>query len=307
MRLPGFQTLSATIGYEGNEELRVAYLDNQADSDAPCLLLLHGLFDNKATWSRLCDRLKNHCRIIAPDLIGCGHSSKPLLADRPESYRYSAAMHVDILERFIEHLGLDALILVGNSLGGGIALQLYLTCGRLAERTRGLILIDAAGYPQELPGHVRELAGWPGRLLDSRLFRFLLFHAGLMEYIVERTFRRAFHDPGRIPADLVEEAVTVLRIPHTFRAYRLAARNIVPPDHRRFIARYPEVTCPTLVLWGEKDRIVPSLFALRFKEDIPHATLHLFPDCGHAPQLEHPQETAVLIRDWLQERFQAVE
>ena len=126
--------------------------------------MLHGLFDHKGTWRRLWGLLEGTCRLVAPDLVGNGRSSKPRLAGRPVAYPYSLAMHCDHLEVLLERVGAHQVVLVGNSLGAGLAL--YLMCRRpqAARRVRGLVLIDAAAYPQAMPGYIHQMGGWPGRL-----------------------------------------------------------------------------------------------------------------------------------------------
>ena len=306
MDIPGFQTHTAIIDRQDAEDLEVLYLDNGVEADAPCLLLLHGLFDNKATWAHLCPHLSNSHRIVAPDLVGFGRSSKPPLSGRLESERYAAAMHVEFLSKFIDHLGLDDYILTGNSLGGGIALQLYLTRPDQADKIRGLILIAAAGYPQEIPGYIRQLAGSLGSLLQVAPLRALLARLGILEWLVRGSFHRTFFDPEKIFKELVEEAVAIMQLPDTVRSFQLAARNIVPPDHAALVQKFSRIDCPTLILWGEQDRIIPSLFALRFDEDIPHTQLHIFGACGHAPHIECAEETSTFIATWLERHFQII-
>jgi pimeloyl-ACP methyl ester carboxylesterase len=303
---PGFQTHAATLAVSGDEDIRMVYLDNHLERPAPSLLLLHGLFDNKATWIPLSRELNSCCRLIAPDMVGFGRSSRPLLRQGPAAYRYSPAMQVDCLGQFIARLDAGDLILVGNSLGGGIALRLYLTRPDLAPRIRGLVLIDTASYPQRLPGLVREIGGWLGTLLNTRPGRSMCFRLRLADYLVRRGFRRVFHDPRKIPPALVEEAVAVLHAPHTFYAYQQTCRNLVQPDHLDLARRFGAIACPILILWGWEDRIISPLFALRLQRDILPADLEILDQCGHVPQLECPRETAALIRKWLQKHFSPI-
>lgn len=282
------------------DQVEMAYIDN-GKGDSPPLVLLHGIFDNKATWFRLTARLPDH-RIIAPDLIGHGHSSKPTFAARPAHERYSPDMQVSYLAAFIAALDSDDIILVGNSLGGGLALRLYLDFPALAAKVRGLVLIDAAGYPHKLPIHVRTLGSSPSKLLTYAPIHTLARTCGLLRLAVWRTFRRCFHDRSKIPPELATVACAALETPNAAYAYHYSARNLIPPDVATFHQRFDDITCPTLVLWGQQDRVLPVRSAQRFAADLPRADLHVFPNCGHAPHLEYPDETADCIKRWIKER-----
>ena len=282
------------------DQVEMAYIDN-GGGDHPPLVLLHGIFDNKATWFRLAARLPGH-RIIAPDLIGHGHSSKPTFAARPAHERYSPDMQVSYLAAFIAALDLDDVILVGNSLGGGLALRLYLDFPALATKVRGLVLIDAAGYPHKLPVHVRTLGSSPGKLLTYAPIHTLARTCGLLRLAAWRTFRRCFHDRSKIPPELATVACAALETPNAAYAYHYSARNLIPPDVAMFHQRFGDITCPALVLWGQQDRVLPVRSAQRFAADLPCADLHIFPNCGHAPHLEYPAETADYIEQWTKKR-----
>ena len=282
------------------DKVEMAYIDN-GKGDHPPLVLLHGIFDNKATWFRLTARLPGH-RIIAPDLIGHGHSSKPTFAARPARERYSPDMQVSYLAAFIAALDLDDVILVGNSLGGGLALRLYLDFPALAAKVRGLVLIDAAGYPHKLPVHVRTLGSSLGKLLTYAPIHTLARTCGLLRLAVWRTFRRCFHDRSKIPPELATVARAALETPNAVYAYHYSARNLIPSDVATFHQRFGDITCPTLVLWGQQDRVLPVRSAQCFAADLPCADLHILPNCGHAPHLEYPDETADYIERWIKER-----
>ena len=282
------------------DQVEMAYLDNGIADSLP-FVLLHGVFDNKATWFRLAARLPGR-RIIAPDLIGHGDSSKPAFTAHPTSERYSPDMQVGYLAAFIAALDLDAVILLGNSLGGGLALRLYLDFPALAANVRGLVLIDAAGYPHKLPRYLRALGSYPGKLLSYAPLHALARASGLLRLATWRTFRRCVHDPGNIPPALAAIARATLATPSTAYAYHYAARNLVPPDAATFHQRFGTITCPTLILWGQQDRVLPVRSAPRFAADLPCADLHIFPQCGHAPHLEYPAETAAYIEQWIKKR-----
>ena len=294
---PGFTERRLALA----DQVEMAYIDNGGRGDHPPLVLLHGIFDNKATWFRLAARLPGH-RIIAPDLIGHGHSSKPTFATHPAPERYSPDMQASYLASFIAALDLDDAILVGNSLGGGLALRLYLDFPALAAKVRGLVLIDAAGYPHQLPVHVHTLGSYPGTLLTYAPILTLARTCGLLRLATWRTFRRCFHDRSKIPPELATVARAALETPNAAYAYHYSAQNLIPPDIATFHQRFGDITCPTLVLWGQQDRILPVRSAQLFAAALPCAGLHIFPNCGHAPHLEYPDETADCIEQWIEER-----
>ena len=301
---PGRST-SVVVGEDEGREIRMACAEH-GDPDSPLhVVLLHGLFDHKGTWTFLAPHLAEAGHhVIAPDLIGFGRSSKPGFGSQPASRRYGAEAQVGFVRAFVEELGLDEVVLVGNSFGGGVLLRSLCTPWPGGPRVRGLVLESATGYPQDLPLHIRLLAGPAGRMLLNRLAIALGVGTGLARAIVRTTFRRVFHDRGKIPRELVDEAVDILREPNTVHAYQAAARNLVPADIGRFTDRYREIDVPTLIVWGAQDRIVPPLLGLLLEAEIPDARLHVFDDCGHAPHLEHPTETACLIRDWIRRRIE---
>ncbi len=291
---PGFAEYRLALA----DQVEMAYIDN-GGGDPPPLVLLHGIFDNKATWFRLAARLPGR-RLIAPDLIGHGRSSKPTFAARPAPERYSPDMQVAYLATFIAALGLDDVILLGSSLGGGLALRLYLDFPALAAKMRGLVLIDAAGYPHKLPMHVRTLGSYPGKLLTYAPLHALVRASGLLRLATWRTFRRCFHDRRKIPPELATVARAAFETPNAAYAYHYSARNLVPPDIATFHQRFGDITCPALVLWGQQDCVLPVRSAQRFAAALPRAELHVFPHCGHAPHLECPAETADCIARWMQ-------
>jgi len=280
----------------------IAYVDRAAHGNGPTLLLLHGIFDHKGTWNSLIKRVPNY-RIIAPDLVGHGHSSRPLLGQVAMDHRYSPDMQAEYLCLFIEKLALKSLVLIGSSLGGGIALRLYLNYPEIREKTRALILVAAAGYKQMLPGHIGAMGGWLGRLLQNSLGGNLAKISRLVHFSARRSIRRCFHDPNKAPDELCVEAITALEQPNTFYAYRFSARNITPPDLDAFQLRFAEIACPALIFWGREDRVINPLAALRFAADIDGAELKVFDQCGHAPHIECAEQVAHELQDFLERRL----
>ena len=290
---------SVEVDRDDGVGVEMAYTDS-GDRTAPqTLLLLHGIFDHKGTWSRVSPYLEEHFRVVAPDMVGCGESGKPEFRSLPENERYGLDMLTRQVREFIRQLHLQRVILVGSSLGGSIALRLACSAHRgHGFDLCGLVLVAAAGYRQRLPGHIGLLAGAPGALLTHSLMRQLALKTGVVSWLARAAFRRAFYDPSGIPSQLVDAAVEIFARPGAADAYRMAARNLIPPDADSFPKEYRDLRLPALIVWGKEDRIVPVLHALRFEADLQTAKLHVFDECGHAPHLEYPHETAVAIRDW---------
>jgi pimeloyl-ACP methyl ester carboxylesterase len=268
-----------------DKDIDIAYFDSGGQQHKPTLLFLHGVFDHKGTWNQLVEELPAY-RAVAPDLVGHGQSSKPLLRQMAPQERYSPDMQAEYLSQFIEKLELESLVLVGSSLGGGIALRLYLDYPAVRAKTHALVLVAAAGYPQALPGHVHAMGHWLGRFLQSAAGGKLARSLHLADLAAHRSIQRCFYDRQKIPDQLYGAAIAALQHPNAFYAYRYSALNITPPDLDTFHSRFAEINCPTLVFWGRDDRVINPLAALRFAADIAGAELQVFDECGHAPHIE---------------------
>ncbi len=280
----------------------IAYRDSGCSQHKPTLLFLHGVFDHKGTWNWLIEQLPEY-RIVAPDLVGHGQSSKPLFEQMAPERRYSPDMQAEYVCLLIEQLHLESLVLVGSSLGGGIALRLYLDYPAIRAKTRGLVLVAAAGYSQALPGHVHAMGHWLGRFLQSSLGGKLARSLHLARLAARRSIQRCFCDASKIPDALYRETFAALEEPNTFYAYRYSARNITPPYIDAFQRRFADITCPTLIFWGREDRVINPLTALRFAADIADAELHVFDECGHAPHIECAPEVARHLQSFLKRRI----
>jgi pimeloyl-ACP methyl ester carboxylesterase len=192
---------------------------------------------------------------------------------------------------FIRDRNREDAVLIGNSLGGAVALMTYF---QLREeqpgRIQGLVLIASAGYPQKLPWFVR-LARAPvlsnlGRLLPPR------FVTGLV-------LRKCFYDKDKITDEMIDTYAYNGSLPGAAEALRQTALQIIPPDMEAVISRYQTVRVPTLIIWGEQDEVVPLESGRNFHRDIPGSRLVILPRCGHLPQEEEPLETRRVLQNFL--------
>ena len=284
----GVGFLAATSGMQGPERLElgrvrtkvgdIAHL--QAGSGDP-VLLLHGLGATKASFLPTVAALADRFRVTAIDLPGFGDSAMPLGAP------YDAPFFARVADATLDALEIDRAHVVGNSMGGRVALELGFEhparTGRLA------LLAPSLAWLRE--------RRWAPLLKAVRPELGLLQPAPRM--IVDR-IARSLVPGGRDgwSAVGVDEFLRGYLTPRGRAAFYAAARNIYLEDPDTFWRRLRELQSEALFVWGRQDRIVPIGFARHVREALPAAE-HLELDCGHEPQLEAPRETHRAVRDFL--------
>ena len=252
------------------------------------VILLHGLGATNASFLPTLSDLGRTHRVIAPDLPGFGDSSKP--------YRtYHASFFAGWLTRFLDALGIERAHVVGNSMGGRVAIEGGLT---VPERIDRLVLLSGS------PAFIR-------RRNFVRLVRLLRPELGAIPIPVShgqvvRGIRSLFSRPDRLPIGWYEAAadefVRVFASPFARVAFFSAAREIYleePHGDTGFWDRLPSLTRPALFVWGDRDWLVPARFAKHVRQALPRAESVLLEDCGHVPQFELPERTHGLIREFL--------
>lgn len=252
----------------------------------PPLIALHGFGGSTYSWHSIHDELSASHTVYAFDLKGFGQSPKP--RDGKYSVHDQAAWILD----YIADQHLTNLTLLGHSFGGGVALAVAV---ELEEKQPGvlskLILIDAASYPQKLPWFINTLR-WP---IIGPLSQHLLTSRKQVTMVLEF----AYYDKKLITKEQIESYAAPLRMPGGKYALRETAKQIVPKDIADLSSRYPHIGVPTLILWGEGDRVVPPANGVRLNKAIPHSTLITIPKCGHIPHEERPDAVRKPLADFL--------
>ncbi len=271
------------------DDLSLAYTDTGAGAGEP-LLLVHGFGACKYTWRHVVPRFSSSHRVLTLDLKGFGDS------DKPRDDAYALADQARLVARFIEDKGLKNLTLAGHSMGGGVALLTYLTLADAGgpNPIARLVLIDSASYPQHLPSFIRVLR----MPLAGRLALGLLPCRTLANWVL----KLAFYDHSRITPEMAATYGDYACRAGADHALIQTARSILPENIDALTRRYEEITIPTLVLWGEEDRIVPLTVGRQLAAAIPTARLVTLPRCGHVPQEERPEETLEILADFLADR-----
>ncbi len=257
----------------------------QAGSGPP-VVMLHGLGATKASFLPTVAALADHHRAIAIDLPGFGDSVKPLRAP------YHAPYFAGAVVALLDALGLERADVVGNSMGGRVAIELGL---RHPERVRRLALLaPSLAWLRDRP--------WAPllRLVPPQLGALQPAPRALVEGIVRRAV------PGAADgwtAAGVDEFLRSYLTPAGRAAFYAAARNIYleePHGEKGFWTRLPRLEAPSLFVWGRQDMVVPLRFARHVRAAVP-AARHLELNCGHVPQLERPQVTHDAILRFLRD------
>ena len=254
----------------------------------PTFVMLHGFGASSFTWRYWAPKLANRGRVLCVDYKGFGAAPKP--ADD----EYGPTNQAELVLRLIDELGLDRLTLVGHSLGGGIALlAAQQLCTSSLSHLERLVLVSAPTYRQPLPPFV-SLSNWPrlGRLLiravgPRRLVRFII--------------RSIVRDPDMVDTRMVEAYARPLLTEDGIDAMMAAGRRIVPDNIDEVVDKIGDVDVPTLLIWGDFERVVPEWVGRRLALDLPDAHLVVLERCGHIPPEEKPDESYAALSTFLDE------
>jgi pimeloyl-ACP methyl ester carboxylesterase/putative sterol carrier protein len=285
-RLPGDRAPLLRVHEVGVRGARISCLT--AGNGPRRAILIHGLGGAKSSFYETVAALAPDHTVHAIDLPGFGASSKPRAPYDPEFF----ARHV---LRLMDALAIDRADLVGNSMGGRVALEVGL---RAPGRVRTLSLLApsmAFRRGRELVPLARvmrpELAVLPPVLRPAR---------------VRDGFWRMIARPDRVDPALADIAADEFLRTHRSAAARVAfyaaARQIyLEPPHgpNGFWTRLELLRPPALFVWGSEDRLVPARFSRHVAAVLPEATQVILPECGHVPQLELPERTHGLVREFV--------
>lgn len=246
------------------------------------IVLLHGFRSHTFTWRFLIDPLaKAGYHVWAVDLIGYG------LSDKPEHVTYDIAFFEDQVTAFMKEKGISKAHLVGNSMGGGLALNIALSH---PQQVSSLSLLNALGYPHELPFYI-SICRYISQIWTPFLGPRMVRHT--MNYIV--------YNREEISDEQVEAYSLPYRFPGGITATLLTLQQFDNKHLLNMEQHYPSLQHPMLVIWGEHDSQIPVSHFDKFAHDFPHAQKLLIPKCGHIPQEETPQEVLTSLLDFLQD------
>lgn len=251
------------------------------------VLCIHGFGASLFSWRNFVGPVSQHYQLILIDLKGHGNSPKP-----PDSH-YSTKDHADLIFKFIIDHDLRNLTLVGNSLGG--ALALYLSIMLLEKepgRLRSLILIDAGAYKEYIPGYVK--------ILSVPIIGAAAIYLIPARWMAKTILKMAYYDPGKITEEQITAYATPIASPGGKHALLETGKQIIPPNIDELTAKYKDINVPTLIIWGRQDKVIDPIVGTLLDQAIPNSTLKSIDHCGHVPQEEMPEATVPLVLNFLQ-------
>lgn len=262
---------------------RISYVD--LGSGEPAALFVPGLGAQWRVWARNLPAIATRRRAIAVDLPGFGGSE---VGTSPVSIRGYA----EVLDRFCDRLGLDRVVVVGNSMGGFVAAEFALLA---PDRVSGLVLVDAVGMVPTRAEISRGLPFlWSTVLLGNRVAaagRRIAARPGLRRAALSRVV----HDPTAIPADLTYWALLAAPGPSSRSALKATLSYLTEDWEERVGA----IDRPTLIIWGEDDALIPIRHAYEYKRRIPEARIVRLPRAGHIPMVEQPERFNEALLEFL--------
>lgn len=245
------------------------------------LVLLHGTGSSLHTWEAWTKQLSDQYQVISLDLPGFGLTGKHFSND------YSIKAYTDLLDIFLDKLGVTQINLAGNSLGGHIAWQYALDH---SNRVKKLILLNSSGFPKEDTD-----VSLAFRLANTPLVNKLMLRV-TPKSLVKSSLKEVYHDDDKVTEELVNRI-------HSLQLRRGNRQAFIDKSSYEYADRteaLKNITCPTLILWGKSDEWLPVSWAKDFEAAIPNARLVIYDQAGHVPMEEIPEETARDVRQFLE-------
>jgi abhydrolase domain-containing protein 6 len=241
------------------------------------IIMLHGFGGNKDNWLRFAKYFTPNYRVIIPDLPGFGDSSKP------QDAKYNIISQVERLNLFVKELKLTKFHIVGNSMGGSISGNYAVT---YPEMVKTLALFDSAGVNSPIKSE-----------------RALLLEKGINPLVArdekgyDKLLEICFYKPPQIPS-VIKKYLAKQAIKDASLNEKIY-NEITNTDLTILEGKLNKITVPTLIVWGDSDKVIDISSVPIFKKNIRNSQSAIIKECGHLPMMEKPQETASIYLDFL--------
>ncbi|MCM3759880.1 alpha/beta hydrolase [Alkalihalobacillus oceani] len=256
------------------DRLRV-YCEYCIDQGKPAMFLIHGFASSTYTFHRLIPLLKEHFSIFAIDLPGFGRS------DKSTSFTYSFQNYAQLVAKCLKYFGLERVIIVGHSMGGQIALY---TAKLVPDQVDKLVLLNSSGYLKKVKKSLMYSSYMP-------FFpAFVQWYVGRKE--VKDYLENVLYNKALITADMVEEFGRPLKERNFYKSLVRLARH---REGDLTTEQLRDIRKPTLLLWGEEDKVVPVAVGRRLVKELPEAELITYKHTGHLLSIEKPLDVVTDI------------
>ncbi len=257
--------------------LHIHYKDT-GPKDAPVVLLLHGFGSSLQTWDVWAVALAQHYRVIRLDLPGFGLTGPSPVQD------YSESSDLATLTHFVDKLGLSSFSIIGHSMGGKMAWSL---AAAEPDRVKALVLMAPDGFPE-----AKDIGTKPYEMpAIMGVIKFCL-----PKYLVRKSIEPAFFDANALSDSLVNRYYDMLRAPGVRAAILARSNQTMYTDP---VPRLKKITAPTLLIWGEQDRMIPSSNAQSYAQVLASSKTVMLPNLGHLIQEEHPEIGLAHVAEFL--------
>jgi pimeloyl-ACP methyl ester carboxylesterase len=265
----------------------VTYRLLESAADGTTLLLIHGMAGSSRTWKDTAPRLAADFTVLTPDLLGHGESAKP-------QGDYSLGAYASGLRDLLAALRLGPVTAIGQSLGGGVAMQLAYQHPELVDR---LVLVGSGGLGRDVSWMLRLLTLPGAEYLMPVLFPSFVRETG-------DAVSRTVHGWGWHAPRLAEmwRSYASLTEADNRHAFVRTLRAVIDPGGQSVDASdrlYLAAAMPTMIVWGDADPIIPVAHAHSAHEAIPGSRLEIFEGAGHFPHVEQPERFADVVRDFI--------
>lgn len=248
------------MNYTLKEEGKYSFIE---EGEGEVLLLLHGLFGALSNWKDVVDKFSAKYKVVIPMMP---IYEMPVLSTSVKGL-------AKFIEGFVEDKGYQKITVLGNSLGGHVALVF---CLKNLDKVHSLVLTGSSGLYENAMGGT-----YPKR--------------GDYDYI-QKKVEYTFYDPNTATKELVDEVFDVTNDRMKALKILAMAKSAIRHNLRKEVSK---ITCPTCLIWGKDDKITPPEVAEEFKELLPNAELHWLDKCGHAAMMERPSEFNDILDDFL--------
>lgn len=263
-------------------------LSYRTGGKGPVLLLIHGITNSSSSWDPVAAQLATRFTVIAPDLLGHGESAKP----RGD---YSLGASASLMRDLLVALGHERATIVGHSLGGGIAMQMAY---QFPERVERLVLVSSGGLGRAVTPVLRAVALPAAEYVLPLLASQPLVNAGSkLGGWIEQVGLRIGADVAAMAAGFAS-----LQDIESRRAFVNTARSVIDISGQRVSATdklYLAEAVPTLILWGDRDSIIPARHGIRAHEQMPGSRLKIFGGAGHFPHHDDPAGFSAALTDFV--------